>query len=96
MIIAKYKFDKSIYEDFIPVFNEEYEYTISDEINENLVTRTIESENLPTQMQFGSSNGFNREKERKSLLEILYLNSNNLKQKSRRQAAAKKKGKLRK
>ena len=41
-IIAKYKFDKSIYENLIPEFNEGYTgYTISDIVEGNVVTRTI-------------------------------------------------------
>ena len=46
MLVAKYKFDKSIYENLIPVFNDGYTgYSISDEIdseNSNYVIRTIE------------------------------------------------------
>ena len=57
MIVAKYKFDKSIYENLIPVFNDGYEgYSISDEIdseNENHIIRTIECDTLPTEMRFG-------------------------------------------
>ena len=59
MIVAKYKFDKSIYENFIPVFNDGYTgYTISDEIdseNSNHVIRTIECDSLPTLMRFGTN-----------------------------------------
>ena len=84
MIIAKYIFDKSIYENFIPVFNDGYsDYTISDEINENLVTRTIESDSLPTLMRFGLLyvNGENYDTDKiphTSLIEVLDINTNNV------------------
>ena len=82
MIVAKYKFDKSIYENLIPIFNDGYNgYTVSDEIdsgNSNYVIRTIECDTLPTEMRFGSMtengvyNGAN------SLLELLYADAQNL------------------
>ena len=53
-IIAKYKFDSSIYADLIPEFNAEFtDYTITDEAEGNIITRTIESDELPTLMRFG-------------------------------------------
>ena len=56
MIVCKYKFDKSIYENLIPVFNDGYNgYTVSDEIdseNSNHVIRTIECDVLPTSLRF--------------------------------------------
>ena len=60
-IIAKYKFDSSIYADLIPEFNSEFTsdlYTVTDEVdseNSNYIIRTIESVNgdLPTLMRFG-------------------------------------------
>ena len=58
-IIAKYKFDSSIYADLIPEFNAEFTsdlYTITDEVdseNSNHIIRTIESESLPTRIDFG-------------------------------------------
>jgi len=60
MIVAKYKFDKSIYENLIPVFNGGYTgYTVSDEIdseNSNHIIRTIECDTLPTMIRFGDPN----------------------------------------
>ena len=57
MIIAKYKFDKSIYENLIPTFNDGYTgYTISDvvdSVNSNHIIRTIECDTLPTRIDFG-------------------------------------------
>ena len=81
-IIAKYKFDSSIYADLIPEFNAEFtNYNITDEVdseNSNHIIRTIECDTLPTLMRFGSmtesgaSNGAN------SLLELLYADAQNL------------------
>ncbi|MBQ2409472.1 MAG: hypothetical protein II309_08580 [Bacilli bacterium] len=43
MIICKYKFDSSIYNNLIPEFNSGYNgYTVSDEVDGNIITRTIE------------------------------------------------------
>ena len=59
-IIAKYKFDSSIYTDLIPEFNAEFTsdlYTVTDEVdstNSNHIIRTIESDELPTLMRFGT------------------------------------------
>ena len=124
MIIAQYKFDKSIYDNLIPEFNPEFtNYEIVDEYldtedivatsletmllmdynaepdeygiltaeykienvntfsSENIVTRTIYSNELPTLMRFGNpdtsgetgdSNRYN------SLLEVLYLASSEI------------------
>ena len=54
-IVAKYKFNQTVYADFIPEFNSEFtDYTITDEIDTDGVTiRTIESDNLPTLIRFG-------------------------------------------
>ena len=54
MIVAKYKFDSSVYSNLIPEFNDGYTgYTISDEIdseNSNHIIRTIECDVLPTRI----------------------------------------------
>ena len=117
-LVAQYKFDKSIYDNFIPEFNTEFtNYEIVDEYldtedimttstetmmlfnsdsvpdeygvltteyeienistfnAENITTRSIYSDNLPTKMRFGSidgSGGIN------SLLEVLCLNTSEL------------------
>ena len=80
-IIAKYKFDQTIYENFIPEFNSEFtDYTITDEIDTDGYTiRTIESEDLPTLMRFGSSDtsGSGDYTKQHSLLEILEINTSN-------------------
>ena len=85
MLVAKYKFDKSIYEDFMPIFNGGYEgYTVTDEIdseNSNHVIRTIECDTLPTMMRFGRewvSGETNTDDRTDSLLEILDMNTSGL------------------
>ena len=82
MIIAKYKYDKSIYENVIPRFNNDYTgYTISDEIdsvNSNHVIRTIECDTLPTQMIFGNMTESSTQNGADSILEILYADVQNL------------------
>ena len=82
MLVAKYKFDKSIYENFIPVFNDGYEgYTYTDEIdseNSNHIIRTIECDVLPTMMKFGSEENDSATDKSLSLLEIIELNTSGL------------------
>ena len=55
MLIAQYKFDKTIYENYLPSFNDDYiKYSIEDiEENENIVTRKIFSRELPSKIIFG-------------------------------------------
>ena len=83
-IVAKYKFDGSVYADLIPIFNAEFtNYTITDEVdseNSNHIIRTIESDSLPTLMRFGQSyvEGEVVEDRSLSLLEILDLNISEL------------------
>ena len=76
-IIAKYKFDSSIYTDLIPEFNAEFtDYTIADEVdseNSNHIIRTIESDSLPTLMRFGVAESSVSTERSKSLLEIISL-----------------------
>ena len=77
MIVCKYKFDKSIYSDLIPVFNDGYTgYTVSDVTEGNIITRTIECDTLPTVMRFGENTGQYEDSKigakAKSLKEVLY------------------------
>ena len=81
-VICKYKYDSSIYADLIPTFNSGYSgYVITDEVEENIITRTIESSSLPTLMRFGriwvegESSTDNRTD---SLLEVLDMNTREL------------------
>ena len=81
-VICKYKFDSSIYADLIPEFNSEYSgYTITDEVEGNIITRTIESDKLPTLMRFGRvwvSGESDTDNRTDSLLEVLDMNINGL------------------
>ena len=86
-IIAKYKFDSSIYADLIPEFNAEFTsdlYTITDEVdseNSNHIIRTIESDSLPTLMRFGRvyvEGETVTDNRTDSLLEILDMNTTGL------------------
>ena len=80
MIICKYKFDSSIYSNLIPEFNSGYTgYAVSDEINENIVTRTIECDTLPTKINFGYTNAsLISSNEAASLIEVLFIDVSNL------------------
>ena len=76
-VIAKYKFNQTIYENFIPEFNSAFtDYTIIDEIDTDGYTiRTIESDSLPTSIRFGAETQTDREK---SLLEVYECNTENV------------------
>ena len=84
-IIAKYKFDSSIYADLVPIFNDGYSgYSITDEVNSknsNLIIRTIENATnvLPTKIQFGGNNNNAESISRgKCLLEITIIDTSSL------------------
>ena len=86
-IIAKYKFDSSVYADLIPEFNAEFTsdlYTVTDEVdgeNSNYIIRTIESESLPTLMRFGRAyvdDESDTDNRTDSLLEVLNMNTSGL------------------
>ena len=78
-VICKYKFDSSIYADLIPEFNSGYSgYVITDEVEGNIIIRTIESDELPTLMRFGSNLGTYVEGSEVALLEILEMNTSEL------------------
>ena len=77
MIVAKYKFNPSTYSDYLPVFNSGFSYTKSDVNNgDGTITRTIESNSLPTSMRFGETTSATDRSN--SLLEILDMNTSNL------------------
>ena len=77
MIIAKYKFNSSIYSNLLPVFNSKFTaYTTSDVSNDDgTVIRTIESDTLPTKIRFGDDAATDRAK---SLLEVVSINISSL------------------
>ena len=81
-VICKYKYDSSIYADFIPEFNSGYSgYVITDEVEGNIITRTIESDKLPTLMRFGRvwvSGESDTDNRTDSLLEVLDMNTRGL------------------
>ena len=81
-VICKYKYDSSMYADFIPEFNSGFsDYVITDEVEGNIITRTIESDKLPTLMRFGRAwvDGEPATDNRTdSLLEVLDMNTNGL------------------
>ena len=55
-VIAKYKFNNTLEANLLPEFNSEFTsdlYTVTDEVDGDVTTRTIESDSLPTLMRFG-------------------------------------------
>ena len=81
-LVTKYVFDKSKFENLIPIFNEDFiSYEIVDELaSENLITRCIYSEQLPTMIRFsiGNHEGDNFDGRELALIEVLYLDNSNL------------------
>ena len=70
--VAQYKFDKSIYDNLIPAFNEDYiNYNVVDESSDNnqIISRSIYSLELPTKISFEGQT---------SLIESNYLNTSNM------------------
>ena len=81
MIIAKYKFNPSIYSNLLPEFNSAFtSYTKSDVNNgDGTITRTIESTSLPTRIKFGyRDDTTNTKVAASSLLEVIELNTDNV------------------
>ena len=77
-IIAKYKFNQNIHENFLPVFNDGFTYTITDSIDtDGFTIRTIESDSLPTLIKFGDSSSAYENIGILSLLKIDYVNIHN-------------------
>ena len=78
-IIAKYKFNPSLYADYLPTFNAEFTgYTKTDVDNgDGTITRTISHDTLkPTFMRFGVKGAVtDREK---SLLEVIECDTSNI------------------
>ena len=79
-VIAKYKFNNTLEANLLPEFNSEFTsdlYTVTDEVNGEVTTRTIESDSLPTLMRFGAVNSSVATERSKSLLEIISLDISN-------------------
>ena len=78
-VIAKYKFDNTLEANLLPEFNSEFTsdlYTVTDEVDGNATTRTIESDSLPTLMRFGTDTGATDRQ--RSLLEVYEIDLSNL------------------
>ena len=72
-IIAKYKFNPSLYADYLPTFNKEFTGYIKTDVtnSDGTITRTISHDTLkPTFMRFGVSGSSATDRE-KSLLEVI-------------------------
>ena len=52
--VATYKFDNTVYADYVPEFNEGYQYSVIDTVDGNITTRKIIGVGLPTVMRFGA------------------------------------------
>ena len=78
MLITKYKFNNTLY-DLFPEFNSGFEFTYTDEVNGEVTTRTIESDNLPTNIVFGDwNNGNGATDKTKALLRVEDINTSNV------------------
>ena len=78
-IIAKYKFNPSLYADYLPTFNKEFTGYIKTDVtnSDGTITRTISHDTLkPTTMRFGI-NGEVTDRE-KSLLEVIECDTSNM------------------
>ena len=81
-VIAKYKFNNTLEANLLPEFNSEFTsdlYTVTDEVNGDITTRTIESDSLPTRMRFGAAESSVATERSKSLIEIKSLDISNCK-----------------
>jgi surface protein len=85
-IIADYRFNKAVYENYLPQFNSEFaNYRVADSTAENIVTRKVISTDLPTMIRFGidcsSDNieaGASSTSREQSLLEVRKVNMDNV------------------
>jgi surface protein len=85
-IIADYRFNKAVYENYLPQFNSEFaNYRVADSTAENIVTRKVISADLPTMIRFGidcsSDNieaGASSTSREQSLLEVRKVNMDNV------------------
>ena len=81
-IVAKYKFNQNVYENFIPTFNSGFtDYTVTDEIDtDGFTIRTIESDDLPMLIKFGkiSTMDGNPTNQTLCLLKVIDINTENV------------------
>ena len=80
MLVCKYKFNNTLY-DLIPIFNDGYNgYTISDEKDGEVTTRTIECDTLPTMIKFSDGDASNNTPSNMtlSLLELIDIDTSNV------------------
>lgn len=85
-IIADYRFNNTIFENYLPQFNSEFTtYRVVDSVAENIVTRKVISANSPTMIRFGadcsSDNieaGISSTNREQSLLEVRKVNMDNI------------------
>ena len=83
-VIAKYKFNNTLEANLLPEFNSEFTsdlYTVTDEVEGEVTTRTIESGMLPTLMRFGRvyvEGETAADNRTDSLLEVLDMNTSGL------------------
>lgn len=81
--IATYKFDHTVYANYVPEFNEGYQYSVIDTIEGNITTRKVIGVGLPTVMRFGAYYTYEELEERQReatarelcLKEITYANT---------------------
>ena len=83
-VIAKYKFNNTLEANLLPEFNSEFTsdlYTVTDEVDGDVTTRTIESDSLPTLMRFGRlwvEGETDTDNRTDSLLEVLDMDTGGL------------------
>ena len=70
MKICEYRFDSTINSNLLPRFNSNYNYTVSEQAeNNNIIKRTIESDTYPTSVTFSGE---------QALIELLHLDATEL------------------
>jgi surface protein len=81
--VTTYKFDNTVYANYLPEFNDGYQYSVTDTVEGNITTRKIIGVGLPTLMRFGAYYTYEELEEQArtaterelSLLEIIHANT---------------------
>ena len=81
--VTTYKFDNTVYANYLPEFNDGYQYTVTDTVEGNITTRKIIGVGLPTLMRFGAYYTYeeleaaarNATEREMSLLEVIYADT---------------------